>query len=74
METQKNRKLNEALRIYANKELMNETNFMFVRLKKYIHHRDKYPNVPAPTVEELDILMNKIIYVLKKDSQPMRKS
>jgi len=60
------------LKSYRNQSLIDETNWMFVWIKKYIHLKDKYPNTPPPSVSDLDSLMNKIIVELKKDSKPLK--
>lgn len=61
------------LKIYHNQQLMNDTNLMFVKIKKFIYARDKFPNVRPPTIAELDVLMNRIFIELRKDAEILRK-
>lgn len=61
------------LKIYHNQQLMDDTNWMFVWIKKYIHCKDKFPNTPPPPIEKLDELMSRIFTELRKDSEPMIK-
>jgi hypothetical protein len=66
-------KRREPLRICHNQELMDDVNWMFIWIKKYIHLKEKYPNTPAPSVEDLDKLMRRLFTELRKDSSPMVK-
>jgi len=61
------------LKIYHNQQLMDDTNWMFVWIKKYIHCKDKFPNTPPPPSDKLDELMSRIFTELRKDSEPMIK-
>lgn len=74
------------LMFYRNQELMNDTNLMFIRIKKYMNANDnllelfkeipdKYdlPLLKPPTNEELDHLMYRLMHELQKDSVPMKK-
>jgi len=61
------------IKIYHNQELIDDLNFMFIWIKKYIFCKNKYPNTPRPTISELDYIMSQIINELKKDNENMVK-
>lgn len=57
---------------YANKELMDELNEFMVCCK--VHLFEVPIKKPKPTVEEMDSLMFRLIYELKKDAKPYMKA
>lgn len=64
-------------RIFKHQKLMNEFNEMMIKIK--LHLFDDVVDIadfishPEPTVKELDSLTNKIMTVLREDSEPMIK-
>jgi len=65
------------LKKYKHQELMNELNEMSIKLKIWLYHSDNEQltnSRPKPTVQELDdLFLNKIMDVLRKDSEPLVK-
>jgi hypothetical protein len=65
----------QELKIYKHQDLIKELNGMMIRIKKQLY---QLPFVAGdinamPTTEELDILTNKLMAVLREDSEPMIK-
>jgi hypothetical protein len=63
-------------RKFKHQKLMNEFNEMMIRIKLHLFcvgDTADFINNPEPTVEELDDLTNKIMAVLREDSEPMIK-
>jgi hypothetical protein len=60
-------------RIYYQEELMRDFNDMQIKIKIHLFNlgNDDYKRRhPRPTVEEMDIIFNRIMSVLKSDSEP----
>jgi hypothetical protein len=70
-EDSKMKKEPQELKVYKHKELMKELNDMMIRIKRYLFR------IPGDTRfienEELDSLTNKLMAVLREDSEPMIK-
>jgi ribonuclease HI len=71
VEDSKMKKEPQELKVYKHKELMKELNDMMIRIKRYLFR------IPGDTRfienEELDSLTNKLMAVLREDSEPMIK-
>ena len=69
------RKPQQELREYAYQELMYEINKLSVRIKAHLYGSEEMKSkVSMPTVKELDdILMKKVMDILRKDSKPLIK-
>lgn len=61
-------------KIYRNEKLMQDTNEMFIRIKIHLlgdeSLKGKYPK---PNESELNQLMDKLFFVLRKDNEPIIK-
>jgi hypothetical protein len=62
-------------RNYKNELLMSELNEMMIRIKAHLFlvndpdYKDKINLWPKPTISELDMLNNKLMQALKRDSE-----
>jgi hypothetical protein len=64
-------------RIYKHEQLMNDFNDLQVRIKTHLFDigNDEFKHKhPKPTMYELDLMLSKIVSVLKEDSELMKKS
>ena len=69
------RKPQQELREYTHQGLMNEINNLSIRIKAHLYGNEEMKSkVAMPTVKELDdILMKKVMDILRKDSKPLIK-
>lgn len=59
-------------RIYQHEQLMNEFNLMLMDIKAQLYGDETLKSMRhKPTVQEIDILTNRIMEVLKQDSKPV---
>lgn len=57
-------------RTFKHQKLMNDFNDMMIRIKRHLYH---IPADAVPSNEELDNITNRIMKVLREDSEPMIK-
>ena len=74
-EDSKMKKEQQELKVYKHQDLMKELNDMMIKIKRHLYQLPSMASdVSAiPENEELDILTNKLMAVLREDSEPMIK-
>ncbi len=60
---------------YKHQVLMSDLNELHARIKVHLfcsNHKKLVENHPKPSVEEMDLVLSKILTILREESRPMR--